>query len=431
MTDNLTEYQLDNGLTVMLKEIHSAPIISCWIWYDIGSRNELPGKTGLSHWVEHMQFKGTSHQTATQMDHTIARLGGSWNAFTSPDWTTYFETLPANRLDAALQLESDRMTNSLFDPLEVETERTVILSEREGSENDPQFLLNEAVQNLAFTQHPYRNEVIGSKADLLALTREDLFQHYRNYYQPANARLCIAGDFSGSQAIDLVQQYFDGSNTQPFTKSTPIPEDTLPNSELVELHGPGDTTFIQLAYRSPRADSSDFFAFTILESLLTGPSSLNMFGSGGISHRTSRLYLALVENEMAVSVIGGLSASIDPSTFNINLTAHPEHLPTEIIQTLDAQIESLQEKPVSQIEINRAVKQARALFAYGSDNITNQAFWMGYASSFARYEWFTNYVSRLSTVAPEDVMNVARKYLRSDARVLGIYSPTEEEIADD
>ncbi|MGV8050718.1 MAG: M16 family metallopeptidase [Anaerolineaceae bacterium] len=431
MTDNLTEYQLDNGLTVMLKEIHSAPIISCWIWYDIGSRNELPGKTGLSHWVEHMQFKGTSHQTATQMDHTIARLGGSWNAFTSPDWTTYFETLPANRLDAALQLESDRMTNSLFDPLEVETERTVILSEREGSENDPQFLLNEAVQNLAFTQHPYRNEVIGSKADLLALTREDLFQHYRNYYQPANARLCIAGDFSGSQAIDLVQQYFDGINTQPFTKSTPIPEDTLPNSELVELHGPGDTTFIQLAYRSPRADSSDFFAFTILESLLTGPSSLNMFGSGGISHRTSRLYLALVENEMAVSVIGGLSASIDPSTFNINLTAHPEHLPTEIIQTLDAQIESLQEKPVSQIEINRAVKQARALFAYGSDNITNQAFWMGYASSFARYEWFTNYVSRLSTVAPEDVMNVARKYLRSDARVLGIYSPTEEEIADD
>jgi zinc protease len=431
MTDNLTEYQLDNGLTVMLKEIHSAPIISCWIWYDIGSRNELPGKTGLSHWVEHMQFKGTSHQTATQMDHTIARLGGSWNAFTSPDWTTYFETLPANRLDAALQLESDRMTNSLFDPLEVETERTVILSEREGSENDPQFLLNEAVQNLAFTQHPYRNEVIGSKADLLALTREDLFQHYRNYYQPANARLCIAGDFSGSQAIDLVQQYFDGINTQPFTKSTPIPEDTLPNSELVELHGPGDTTFIQLAYRSPRADSSDFFAFTILESLLTGPSSLNMFGSGGISHRTSRLYLALVENEMAVSVIGGLSASIDPSTFNINLTAHPEHLPTEIIQTLDAQIESLQEKPVSQIEINRAVKQARALFAYGSDNITNQAFRMGYASSFARYEWFTNYVSRLSTVAPEDVMNVARKYLRSDARVLGIYSPTEEEIADD
>ncbi|MFZ3151523.1 MAG: pitrilysin family protein [Anaerolineaceae bacterium] len=431
MTDNLTEYQLDNGLSVMLKEIHSAPIISCWIWYGIGSRNELPGKTGVSHWVEHIQFKGTSHQTSTQMDHTIARLGGSWNAFTSPDWTTYFETLPANRLDAALQLESDRMTNSLFDPLEVETERTVILSEREGSENEPQFLLNEAVQNLAFTRHPYRNEVIGSKADLLALTREDLFQHYRNYYQPANARLCIAGDFSGSQAIDLVHQYFDGINTQPFSKSTPIPEDTLPNPEQVELHGPGDTTFIQLAYRSPRADSSDFFAFTILESLLTGPSSLNMFGSGGISHRTSRLYLALVENEMAVSVMGGLNASIDPSTFNINLTAHPEHMPTEIIQALDAQIESLQEKPVSQIEINRAVKQARALFAYGSDNITNQAFWMGYASSFARYEWFTNYVSRLSTVTPEDVMNVARKYLRSDARVLGIYSPTGEDITND
>ncbi|MFZ3071122.1 MAG: pitrilysin family protein [Anaerolineaceae bacterium] len=426
MKDNLTTHQLDNGLTILLKEIHTAPLFSCWIWYGIGSRNELPGKTGLSHWVEHMQFKGTPNLSARQMDHTIARLGGQWNAFTSPDWTTYFETLPANTLDVPLQMESDRMRNSLFDPLEVETERTVILSEREGAENDPQFLLNEAVQSLAFERHPYRNEVIGSQEDLRSLTREDLYGHYLNYYQPGNATLCLAGDFDSRQVLEKVHHYFDLIPTHEFTKSLPIPEETLPCFKEVELHGPGDTTFIQLAYRSPKADSDDFFAFTILESLLTGPSSLNMFGSGGISHRTSRLYLALVEKEIAVTVVGDLTATIDPSTFNFSLTAHPAHTTAEIIHRLDDQIESLQSNPVPQREIDRAVKQAKALFSYGSDNITNQAFWMGYSNSFASYAWFTDYVERLSAVTPEEVMQVAQKYLMSDQRVVGIYRPTGE-----
>ena len=130
MNNSLNIHHLDNGLTVLLKEIHTAPIVSAWVWYGVGSRNEVPGKTGVSHWVEHMQFKGTKKRSAQDMDHTIARLGEYWNAFTSPDWTAYFETLPASALETALELEADRMTNSLFDPLEVETERTVIISER-------------------------------------------------------------------------------------------------------------------------------------------------------------------------------------------------------------------------------------------------------------------------------------------------------------
>ncbi|HNY84811.1 MAG TPA: pitrilysin family protein, partial [Anaerolineaceae bacterium] len=128
-TAELFLYTLDNGLRVILKPIHTAPIATNWVWYNVGSRNEFPGKTGLSHWVEHMQFKGTSQRTASDMDHAIARLGGMWNAFTSNDFTTYLETLPANSLHLALEIEADRMRNSLFDPSEVETERTVILSE--------------------------------------------------------------------------------------------------------------------------------------------------------------------------------------------------------------------------------------------------------------------------------------------------------------
>ena len=121
MNNSLVTFQLDNGLRLLIREIHTAPIVSCWVWYGIGSRNELPGKTGLSHWVEHMQFKGTAQRSASWMDHSIARLGGHWNAFTSPDWTTYFETLPASALETALALEADRMRGSLFDPGEVET----------------------------------------------------------------------------------------------------------------------------------------------------------------------------------------------------------------------------------------------------------------------------------------------------------------------
>ena len=168
--DPVTKIILDNGLTVHLKEIHSAPIISHWIWYRVGSRNETPGKTGLSHWVEHMQFKGTPTFPATILDKSIAREGGVWNAFTHLDWTTYFETLPADRIELALRLEADRMFNSLFETEEVESERTVILSEREGSENEPLFRLGEAVQLAAFNTHPYGHEVIGFREDLLKIT---------------------------------------------------------------------------------------------------------------------------------------------------------------------------------------------------------------------------------------------------------------------
>ena len=191
----LTQTTLANGLQVRLKEIHTAPLISHWVWYRVGSKDEPTGKTGLSHWVEHMQFKGTPQFPASVLDKAIAREGGQWNAFTHFDWTTYYETLPAAKIDLALRLEADRMVNSEFAPEEVASERTVIISEREGSENEPLFLLGEALQHAAFRVHPYHHEVIGDMADLHSLTRADLYQHYRTYYIPNNAVLTMAGDF--------------------------------------------------------------------------------------------------------------------------------------------------------------------------------------------------------------------------------------------
>jgi len=421
----ITKTQLSNGLTVLLKEIHTAPIISNWVWYRVGSRNEMPGITGASHWVEHMQFKGTPNFPAGILDKAISRDGGTWNAFTYLDWTTFFETMPADKIDLGLRLEADRMVNSLFEPEEVSSERTVIISEREGNENEPLFRLGEAIQSTAFTTHAYHHEVIGDMADLRTMTREDLYHHYRTYYAPANAVLAIAGDFETQAMLNRVKEVYGSVPSTPVVRTTPSPEPPHTTEQRVEVSGPGETTYLQIAYHAPAAANPDFSPFSVLDSLLTGPTSLNMFGGGGISNKTSRLYRALVERELAVGVSGGLQATIDPYLYDITITVHPKRSPAEVIEALDAEIRRLQDDPVTAEEVVRAIKQARAMFAYGSENITNQAFWLGYSEMFATYDWFTQYMERLAAVTPADVQRAAQVYLRSQNRVIGTYLPVQ------
>lgn len=418
---------LPNGLTVHLKEIHTAPIISTWVWYHVGSRNEQPGKTGISHWVEHMQFKGTDKFPNGVLDREISRVGGIWNAMTYLDWTTYFETLPAHMFSISLESEADRMSNSRFDPDEVARERTVILSEREGNENEPRFLLAEAVQEAAFSNHPYKYEVIGLKEDIQSITRDDLYQHYCQYYRPGNAVLAMAGDFETESMLKKINEHF-GEIPDRDAPEIDIPKDQIPESEKrVSVTGPGETSYIQISYRAPKASNADFFTLTVLDSLLTGPSSLNMFGAGGTTNKTSWLYRALVEGEIAVSCYGGLQATLDPYLYTIYLTVHPAHTPDEVLKAFDDEIAKILESPVRTSDIERAIKQSKALFAYSSENISNQAFWLGYTEMFDRYDWFENYVNHLSNVTPEKALEIAQKYLKPQCRVAGFYTPEESQ----
>ncbi len=423
MTDEFTRVSLDNGLLVLLKEIHTAPIISHWLWYRVGSRDESPGITGASHWVEHMMFKGTQRFPSGELDKAIAREGGDWNAITYIDWTTYFATMPAGKIDLILRLEADRMIHANFEPDEVESERTVIISERQGNENSPIFRLDEEVQGAAFQVHTYHHEVIGDMADLETITRDDLFGHYKRHYRPNNAILSITGNFDTNEILSQIREVFE-----------PIPADAEPPRQMqaeppqqeerqVTVEGPGETAFVRLAYRSPRAVEEDFFILLVLDSLLTGPSNLSMFG-GGVSNKTSKLYRALVEKEFAVGVSGEVYATIDPYLYNIVATVHPKRKPKDVVAELDTQIEKTFESHPSPDELARAVKQARAMFAYSSESIANQAFWMGFAEVFDCYEWFLGYLSRLATVTPEDVQRVAREYLQPHNRVVGVYLPT-------
>lgn len=426
MLEGIIRTQLDNGLKVLLKEIHTAPIISHWLWYRAGSRNEITGNTGVSHWVEHMQFKGTELFPGRSMDREIARLGGVWNAFTYLDWTAYFETLPEDKIDLALRLEADRMVNSLFATEEIDAERTVIISERQGNENEPMFLLSEQIQAAAFRVHAYHHEVIGDLVDLETMTRQDLFDYYRKFYIPNNAVLAIAGDFDVQSMLARVQELFGKIPPGDAPAVQMRPEPAQRGERRVTVEGPGETVYVQVAYHVPAANHPDIHALMVLDSLLSGPSSLNMFG-GGISNKTSRLYRALVEKELAVGISGGMPATIDPYLYNFVAIVHPERTAEEVIHALDGQIKLVQEIPPTSEEVARAIKQARALFAYGSESITNQAFWLGFSEMFATYDWFLGYLDHLARVTPDEVQRVARKYLQPNNRVLGVYLPTESD----
>ncbi len=428
MDQAFTRHTLSNGLQVLLKEIHTSPIISQWIWYRVGSRDEVPGMTGASHLVEHMLFKGTPEFPLGAMDRAVSREGGYLNAFTFLDWTSFFETLPADKINLALRLEADRMFNCLFEPGEVSSERTVVISERQGSENEPLFRLSEEVQSAAFRVHPYHHEIIGDLTDLYSMQRDDLYRHYRNHYIPNNAVLSIAGDFDTQAMLERVGELYEPlpAGDQPSRLSRVEPPQS--GERRVSVEGPGETVFLQVSYRAPKADDQEFFALNLLDSLLTGPTNLNMFG-GGVTNKTSRLYKALVEKELAISVNGGVQATIDPYLYTMVITVHPKHTASECLATIEDEIKQLQDAPPPALELERAMKQARAIFAYGSESISNQAFWLGFAEMFATVEWFTTYLDRLASVTPQDVQRSAQTCLRPQNRTIGVYLPNSPEQA--
>lgn len=417
----VSRHVLDNGLVVLLKEQHSAPVISWWVLYRIGSRNERSGQTGISHWVEHMMFKGTDQFPGGVLDKMISRLGGSWNAQTSTDYTAYYETMPADQIDLGLQLEADRMVNTHFKPEEVESERTVIISERQGAENSPMFWLGEEVRAAAFRVHGYHHEIIGDMADLETMTRDDLHSHYRRHYMPNNAIAVAVGDFKTDVMLKRIEELYGTipAGEQPSLFARPEPEQNGERRVMVER--PGSTSFLEVAYHAPPATDDDWFKLAILNSVLTGPSGM---GGGSIDNKTSRLYKALVETELAVDIDGGMQPSIDPYLYDLVAVVRDGRSVEEVEAALETELERVRNENITQKELDKARKQARALFAYSTERVTAQAFWLAFAENFHSYTWFEDYLARLEAVTIEDVRDVAQRYLRPQNRTVGAFIPT-------
>lgn len=424
MTANgIVKTKLDNGLTVILKEMHHAPVASFWIWYGVGSRNEKPGYTGSAHWVEHMMFKGTEQFPANTLDRTVSREGGRWNAFTWIDFTAYYETLPSDRIDLALRLESDRMVNTIMTPEATESERTVILSERHMYENRPTFHLYEEVQAAAFRVHPYHHEVIGDEIDLKTMSRDDLYNFYRRHYAPNNATAIAVGDFDTDEMLEKITHYF--GDLQPSEPPDPIVRQEPPQKgeRQVTLRGPGDTTYLMFSYKSPAATDPDYFALALLNAAFSGGGSLGMFG-GSTTNKSSRLYKALVSAELAVSVSGGLTPTIDPFLYNVMAIVRPGVDIATVETALDAEIDRLGTEPLTQKELDRALKRAQVQFVQASESITGQAQMIGMSEAVVGdYRWFENALDTLADVTLDDIERVRATYLRRDNRIIGRYLP--------
>jgi zinc protease len=421
-SNNVTRHVLQNGMTVLLKEMHNAPLISWWVLYRIGSRNEPTGHTGVSHWVEHMMFKGTEEFPAGYLDKAIDREGGVWNAQTSFDYTAYFETLPADRIELGLRAEADRMVNAKFNPEEVESERTVIISERQGSENSPMFWLGEELQSAAFRVHGYHHEIIGDMTDLETMTRDDLFNHYRTYYVPNNAIAAIVGDFDTQAMIARIEDVFGkvpaGSKPPVFVR----PEPPQQGERRVRVERPGPTEYLAVAYRVPEAKHPDWMKLYMMDSILGGASG---FGGGGVGNKTSRLYQSLVKTELAAAISSGLLPSFDPYLYCIDVTLREGHSLEEVEAALFAEFDKAVKGDITQAELDKAKKQARALFAYSGETVTNQAFMLAYYEHITGdYDWFLTFEERLRAITLDDVHEVAQKYLRPSQRTVGWFVPT-------
>jgi zinc protease len=414
---------LDNGLTVALREMRHAPVTSFWVWYKVGSRNERPGLTGASHWVEHMMFKGSDRFPNGSLDRAVSREGGRWNAFTWLDFTAYYETMPADRIDLALQLEADRMVNASFDPDDLETERTVILAERQMYENEPLFLLREELSAAAFRVHPYHHEVIGDEADLRGMSRDDLYGHYRRYYAPQNATVVAVGDFQMDEMLDRIKAEFgqipSGQPAEPVTRAEPPQR----GERRVTVQGPGETAYLIYAYRSPAASHDDYFPLALLNAAFSGGGSLGFIGSGG-SNKSSRLYKALVASELTAAVSGSVAPTIDPYLYSITAVLRPGRQVAEVEAALQAEIERLAAAPITQAELDKALKRAKAQFVMAGESVTGQAQMIGLAESvIGDYSWFETALERLSAVTLDDIERVRQNYLTAANRTVGIYEP--------
>ncbi len=417
---------LPNGLTILTRELHGAPIATFWVWYGVGARNETPGVTGISHWVEHMLFKATPKLGAGEIFRLVNKNGGTLNGFTSLDYTAYYETLPADRLDLAIGIEADRMVNARFDLDEVASERTVIISEKQGGENYPTTHLRETTVGAAFRIHPYRQGVIGYLSDLQAITRDDLYHHYRTFYAPNNATVVAVGDFRTEEVVARIEAAFGGiarGGTIPTVRSV---EPAQEGERRVIVRRPGPLPHFLTAYHAPAVGSPDVFPLMVLDAILSGAGAMGMSGGGASLGRSSRLYRALVETELASSASSGFGLMRDPYLFSLSAGLRPDVAIEEVERVAFAEIDRLRDELPSDEEMARALKGLRAQFAYASEGVTSIAYWLGSLGTIDTHTLYDEFLDRLAAVTAADVQGVAGRYLAPENRTVGQFLPTGE-----
>ncbi len=419
------ESVLDNGLKVLVQEVHTAPLASVWCWYRVGSKNEGPGLTGVSHWVEHMNFKGTRNIPREQVKGIIEQFGGTWNGYTWIDQTTYLETASRDALDRMLFIEAERMSACLYAPEDCEAERTVIISELKGGENDPEQLLDIELTAAAFQSHPYRHPTIGWQRDLETMTRDDLYGHYRRYYVPDNATLVIVGDIDTDEVLRRVNHHFG-----PIARGDERPRVTAqepPQREerRVHLRKVGTTAYWRAGFHAPAVGDADFFPMLFVDAALTGASGLNLWSGHRVPtpQRSARLYRALVDSGLASAVGGALMPTEHPFLYYIGATIADGQTLQQVEDVTLSEIDRFLREGISDAELAKVRGQLRARFVYDSDSVTDIAHQLGYFETIATWQTYYELIPRLSTITADQVNAAARRYLTADNRTVGWFEP--------
>jgi zinc protease len=418
LTRGVQKTVLDNGLTVLTKEIHTAPVVSVQVWYRVGSRNEEAGVNGISHQLEHLLFKGTRSRPI-QFGRLFSALGSASNAFTSYDMTAYFGTVSSDKLEALLVLEADRMRHALIDDEQLESEKRVVISELQGYDNSPEYRLSQAVMRQVFPNRPYGLPVGGTKTDVAGFNVEQVRTYYDRYYSPENAVLAIAGDFDPEKLQHFIQQTF---NTIP-RKEQPLSFEashseisaTVTSQPPIHLHEPGSTSFIEAVYPIPESQHPDIPALDVMDAILS-------------VGRNSRFYQTLIEPGLASHVGSYSAALIEPGWYDISVTLTPGETLKAVDEVLLKTIRTLQDDLVSDEELQRAKAQLMAHFIMSSRDIDAQASQLAYNQIVTGDYCFSDrYLERIQQVTVADVQRVAQTYLKVAQRTVGYFEPTESD----
>ncbi|HTP53942.1 MAG TPA: pitrilysin family protein [Thermoplasmata archaeon] len=422
-------FRLANGLRVVLAPSPTSPVASVWVWYRVGSKNEHPGITGASHWVEHMLFQGSPRYGKGAIDRAVVSVGGELNAFTDTDFTAYFTTVPHEHLAVPLDIESDRMTRALITDAEVERERTVIFSEREGNENWPEFRVEEELYQLAFRIHPYRWDALGRREDIERMRPDELRDYYRKFYGTRNATLVVAGRFDPAATAAEVRRRFSRLPVSGAPVDVAASEPTPRGERRAELSGPGTTPYLQIGWRAPAFSDDDTPATMLVDSLLGGETRLFAAGSiwgRGSEHPSARLYRALVDTGLAVRATSDWRPRAYEGLFTVQAQAARGTSLDRLEEAIESVVERLCRTGPTVSEMDDLRTRVRRGVALAYEGASRTGFRLGYFAMHGPDRLEEELYRRLLNVRAGDLQERARAMFRDEARVVVRYEPTAE-----
>ncbi|MEB3216297.1 MAG: pitrilysin family protein [Nostocales cyanobacterium 94392] len=416
IADNVYKRTLENGLTVITKEVHTAPVVTVQMWYKVGTRNEKLGVNGIAHQLEHMMFKGTKSRPV-QFGQLFSALGSNSNAFTSHDQTVYYNTAERNKLKALLTLEADRMQNTVIGTEQLSSEKRVVISELKGYDNDPEYRLNRVIMRSAFLDHPYGLPVGGTEQDVEKFTVDEVKKYYENFYSPNNAILVIVGDFETTKTIEAVKEIFEkipANQDKKFLEQVQVKNSLAANSsEPIILKQPGAAPLFQSVYILPSAKHPDLPALDIFDYILA-------------EGRNSRLYQALVDSGKASDVSASVISLEEAGWYELLVTANSVSKLSKIASIVNHEISNLIDKQVSLEELNRAKAQLQASVILSNRDITSLAMQLGNdQATTGDYTYTDRYLAAIEKVTVQDVQRVAQKYFKQQKPTVGFFEPTQ------